>query len=234
MNLKFNPSVAILAQCSCTYYRLRHRLAAVAMAALLKKRTLDEDMLAETPTKKTKAGSMPEADLKEAMRKAIYDNLKDLSDAEMDGILNDRNMTCRASLKERKQQNFADPVNYPCGKVFYKELRQIFRSSEHPLAVLARAAEGEDHEVSPVLIKSMQEFQKTGKRAGMLGYLKLCSKLNPSEMFGVFNFAWHIRPESQAHGQLAAVPTVAGLIRQAWLEVQRGHIEVLALYLGVV
>ena len=145
---------------------------------------------------------MPDADAREAVRKAIYDNLRDLGPAEMDSICNSEGKTCRQALRQRKVQNFAEPDRYPCGKLFYAELRKVFRSSDHPLSQIAEVAAGYDESVNPCLLKSMQEFQKFGKRAGMLGYLSLATELTRSEVFGLWTFCWQMRPESPAQGNI--------------------------------
>ena len=124
-----------------------------AMAAA--KRCLDEVDADVASAGAKPAKHMPPEELKEAIRKAIYDNLRDFGPGEMDGTASAEGKTCRQMLSERKQQNWIDSEKYPCGKLFYIELRKMFRSSAHPLSLIDAEASNHDTDVSPCLLKSM-------------------------------------------------------------------------------
>ena len=118
--------------------------------------------------------AMPAEGLKEAIRKAIYDNLRDFGAAELGSTVNSEGNTCRQVLSGRNKLSYVDPDKYPCGKLFYVELRKVFRSSERPLSLIDAAAVQHVAAVSPCLIRGMLEFQKFGRKQGILGYLSLC------------------------------------------------------------
>ena len=174
-----------------------------------RKRTLDDEEIDETLIKKV--GQMPDAEMKEAIRKAINDNLKGMTVTELDGSLDADGRTCRQALKYRKQLHFQDADKYPCGKLFYNELRKTFRSHDHPLSLINDQAAKVDTTVNPSLLKAMFEFQKYGRRQSMVGYLSLCINLTLSEAFGVWSFCWQLRPESPAQGNIQQCYTLLEL-----------------------
>ncbi|CAE8612880.1 unnamed protein product [Polarella glacialis] len=131
------------------------------------------------------------------VKKSIHDNLKDMSTAELHGTTDTDGMTCYQRLAAQKRKHRDDPANHPIGSTFYKELRQTFRSEEHP----ANRLKATDHKepIDDALLKAMMLYKKNSADRGPLNsFIAHAQMVNQHELVGILQYFIQLSPGTSA------------------------------------
>ena len=74
------------------------------------------------------------------------------------------------------------PKKYPCGKMFWKDIKTTFRAMESPQKSLAGRKEDV---MQPFLLDAMAVYKNTGKRAKLFAFMRVGTILNQAEAVGI-------------------------------------------------
>lgn len=96
--------------------------------------------------------------------KAIRDNLKGVSAAELFTNTDSSGCTLRQSLCDRKRKNKEDPHNHPLGGPFYEELRATYQNADAPSKRLK--AKDISQPLSENLLKAMMAYRRNQSNRG--------------------------------------------------------------------
>ena len=153
-------------------------------------------------------------ELEALVDKKIYDNLRDMTDEQIDGLVDCEQRTLRQHLRARCKAWLADKKNRnnSMGAKFYKELRCNFKNAD---AVSSRLSEVQCTDpaakVQPALMAAAIQLQKTGNKHAFLSAVKLLSGVSKPDAVGIAQFAIGIKPHA-SKDHLALALDVMGTI----------------------
>jgi hypothetical protein len=138
----------------------------------------------------------PEKTLAGKTARKLYDNFRDFTPQEIDGVLNEAGKTLRQCLTDSIALFEHDPKKHPLGAKVYAEFRKVFRASTSPQKTLADIETDEAEEINPQLLKAAIQYQKTHNRSVFNGALQMLNSVTLTDVIGICQYGLEIKPSS--------------------------------------
>ena len=146
-----------------------------------------------------------DTDIDIMVEKKLYDNLRDMTDEQVDGIVDGDGRTMRQTLKLRCQAWQDNKKLNPLGAKFYKELRATFKSRLAISSQLTEVVEDSGGEVQPVLMEAAVRLQKSNNKHAFLSAVKLLKKVSKTDAVGIAQFVITIKAHTSKDNLALAI-----------------------------
>ena len=136
----------------------------------------------QAPAKKRQSGA--DRSLEFDVEKALKDNLNGFSGFQLGMILDEEGNSVEDRVRQRKQLNEADNNRYPCGKNFYKELKEEYFAKAGNLSGFP-AVPGADTQDDEMFNCVKAVIRRNRDLLPMQTYLETCEALNTLNLHGL-------------------------------------------------
>ena len=146
------------------------------------------------------------------VHKINYDTLK-FTPHELEDNRDAEGRSARERILERLEKHEEDSTAYPLGKLWYDEIRTVFRSAESPHKQLQAIGQEATGTLSEDLVDAMKVYKSSGNRDALLNYAALAEAITRPEAVGLAMFALEINPHSGKDQLKAACALLLSLSR---------------------